>query len=167
MPPLPPVTRADLAEMSKRPFIGGYYGGSKATGTTNTASEMVESGAGSPMAAIEGTAWAREVKARLIARDPAALTEMYDQFGSYVFGLAARVIGDRRAAEDVTQDVFLSLWERPDAFDPERGRLRTFVGTLAHRRAIDLVRREEARRRRTARGAATLAPISSVADAAV
>ena len=42
----------------------------------------------------------------------------------------------RRAAEDVTQDVFLSLWEKPEAFEPERGRLRTFVGTLAHRRAI-------------------------------
>src|SRR6202142_288372 len=110
------------------------------------------------MTAIEGTAWEYDVKARLIARDPAALTEMYDQFGSYVFGLAARVIGDRRAAEDVTQDVFLSLWERPDAFDPERGRLRTFMGTLAHRRAIDFVRREEARRRRGARDAAARAP---------
>src|SRR5258708_23164366 len=107
------------------------------------------------------------MRERLLARDHAALTEIYDQFGSYVFGLAARVIGDRRAAEDVTQDVFLSMWERPEAFDPERGRLRTFVGTLAHRRSIDLVRREEARRRRTARDAAPTVPISSVADAAV
>src|SRR5260370_23208144 len=48
-----------------------------------------------------------------------------------------------------SQDVFLSMWERPGAFEPDRGRLRTFVGTLAHRRAIDFVRREEARRRRT------------------
>jgi len=116
---------------------------------------------------IEGTAWEHEVKARLIARDPGALTEMYDQFGSYVFGIAARVIGDRRAAEDVTQDVFLSLWERPDAFDPERGRLRTFVGTLAHRRAIDLVRREEARRRRNARDAACVLPIPDVDELAI
>src|SRR5690349_23267626 len=99
-------------------------------------------------------AWELAVRDRLVARDQSALTEMYDQFGSYVFGLAARVIGDRRAAEDVTQEVFLSLWERPDAFDPGRGRLRTFVGTLAHRRAIDLVRREEARRRRNTRDAA-------------
>jgi RNA polymerase sigma-70 factor (ECF subfamily) len=92
---------------------------------------------------------------------------MYDQFGSYVFGLAARVIGDRRAAEDVTQDVFLQLWERPEAFDPERGRLRTFVGTLAHRRAIDLVRREEARRRRSARDAASVLPIPDVDELAI
>src|SRR5258708_24359206 len=65
-------------------------------------------------------AWEVAIRDRLVARDPAALSEIYDQFGSYVFGLAARVIGDRRAAEDVTQDVFLSLWERPDAFDPAR-----------------------------------------------
>src|SRR5262249_30570206 len=98
---------------------------------------------------------------------PTALPELYDQFGPYVYGLAARVIGDRRAAEDVTQDVFLSLWERPEAFDPERGPLRTFVGTLAHRRAIDVVRREEARRRRAAREAATIVPIPDVDELAI
>src|SRR5437870_12957245 len=107
-------------------------------------------------------AWELAVRGRLVARDPSALSDLYDQFGSYVFGLAARVIGDRRAAEDVTQDVFLSMWERPEAFDPERGRLRTFMGTVAHRRAIDLVRREEARRRRTARDAAGVLPIPDV-----
>jgi RNA polymerase sigma-70 factor (ECF subfamily) len=122
---------------------------------------------GARMGTVEGTAWEHEMKERLTARDPRALTEMYDQFGSYVFGLAARVIGDRRAAEDVTQDVFLQLWERPDAFDPERGRLRTFVGTLAHRRAIDLVRREEARRRRGARDAASVLPIPDVDELAI
>ena len=63
-------------------------------------------------------AWELAVRDRLIARDPSALSDLYDQFGSYVFGLAARVIGDRHAAEDVTQEVFLSLWERPAAFDP-------------------------------------------------
>ena len=119
------------------------------------------------MATVEGTAWERDVRARLVARDHAALTELYDQFGSYVYGLAARVIGDRRAAEDVTQEVFLSLWERPEAFDPERGRLRTFVGTLAHRRAIDLVRREEARRRRGARDAAAKLAIPDVDELAI
>ena len=119
------------------------------------------------MALLEGSAWEHEVKARLIARDPSALSELYDQFGSYVYGLAARVIGDRRAAEDVSQDVFLSLWERPEAFDPERGKLRTFVGTLAHRRAIDHVRREEARRRRAAKDAAGVLPIPDVDELAM
>ena len=112
-------------------------------------------------------AWELAVRNRLIARDPSALSDLYDQFGSYVFGLAARVIGDRHAAEDVTQEVFLSLWERPAAFDPARGRLRTFLGTLAHRRAVDVVRREEARRRRAAREAATRTPIPDVGELAM
>ena len=112
-------------------------------------------------------AWELAVRDRLVARDPSALSDLYDQFGSYVFGLAARVIGDRHAAEDVTQEVFLSLWERPEAFEPARGRLRTFLGTLAHRRAVDLVRREEARRRRAAREAATATPIPDVGELAM
>jgi len=112
-------------------------------------------------------AWELAVRNRLIARDPSALSDLYDQFGSYVFGLAARVIGDRHAAEDVTQEVFLSLWERPEAFEPARGRLRTFLGTLAHRRAVDVVRREEARRRRAAREAATTTPIPDVGELAM
>ena len=99
----------------------------------------------------EATGWEHDVHQRLLTGDQAALGECYDQYSSFVFGLARRVIGDRRAAEDVTQDVFLHLWERADHFDPDRGGLRTWLGTLAHRRAVDHVRREEARRRRTAK----------------
>jgi RNA polymerase sigma-70 factor (ECF subfamily) len=99
------------------------------------------------------SAWERAVRARLADGDDAALGEVYDQYSSFVFGLAQRVIGDARAAEDVSQDVFLHVWEHPDAFDPERGSLRTWLGTLTHRRAVDYVRREEARRRRAERDA--------------
>ncbi len=99
------------------------------------------------------TDWERGLRDRLLAGDDRALGQCYDQYSSFVYGLALRVIGDPRAAEDVTQDVFLHLWERPDAFDPERGALRTWLGTLAHRRAVDHVRREEARRRRAVRDA--------------
>jgi RNA polymerase sigma-70 factor (ECF subfamily) len=56
------------------------------------------------------------------------------------------------------------VWERPEAFDPERGRLRTFLGTLAHRRAVDWVRREEARRRRAAREAALVVRVPDVEE---
>ena len=114
-----------------------------------------------------GSAWEQVVRTRLVDRDETALAELYDQFGSFVFGLAARVIGDRRAAEDVTQDVFLFVWEHPDAFDPERGRLRTFLGTLAHRRAVDHVRREEARRRRGQRDAAMQVSVPDVDEMAM
>jgi RNA polymerase sigma factor (sigma-70 family) len=102
---------------------------------------------------IRPSQWEAEVRARLAAGDDAALGEVYDQFSSFVHGLALRVIGDPRAAEDVTQDVFVAIWEKPTAFEPGRGSLRTWLATLAHRRAVDYVRREEARRRRAQREA--------------
>lgn len=103
---------------------------------------------------VRTSEWERGVRDRMVGGDDAALTDVYDQYSSFVYGLAARVIGDHRAAEDVTQDVFVSIWERPDSFDPGRGSLRTWLGTLAHRRAVDYVRREEAQRRRSQREAA-------------
>jgi len=112
------------------------------------------------------SAWELDVRARLIDGDDAALGEIYDQFSSLVYGLAFRVIGDPRAAEDVSQDVFVWLWERPSSFDPARGSLRTWLGTLTHRRSVDYVRREEARRRRNERDAARLAPVPDVGEMA-
>jgi RNA polymerase sigma factor (sigma-70 family) len=102
---------------------------------------------------VRPSQWERTTRDRLIAAEEGALNEIYEQFSSFVYGLALRVIGDARAAEDVSQDVFVTVWERPDAFDPDRGSLRTWLGTLAHRRAVDHVRREEARRRRAIKDA--------------
>src|SRR5882672_8675742 len=90
--------------------------------------------------------WEAAVRTRLLAGEDAALGEVYDQYSSFVYGLAQRVIGDPRAAEDVSQEVFLHMWEHPKAFDPARGAMRTWLGTLAHRRSVDYIRREEARR---------------------
>jgi RNA polymerase sigma factor (sigma-70 family) len=103
---------------------------------------------------VRPSQWERTTRDRLIAGEEGALNEIYDQFASFVYGLALRVIGDARAAEDVSQDVFVTVWERPDVFDPDRGSLRTWLGTLAHRRAVDHVRREEARKRRAIKDAA-------------
>jgi RNA polymerase sigma-70 factor (ECF subfamily) len=90
----------------------------------------------------------RSLARRLRAGDETALAELYDAHSGFVFGLATRVIGDRVAAEDVTQDVFVTLWNQPERYEPDRGSLRAFLGTLTHRRAVDHIRREEARRRR-------------------
>jgi RNA polymerase sigma-70 factor (ECF subfamily) len=111
--------------------------------------------------------WELAVRKRMASGDESALSEVYDQYASFVYGLALRVIGDPRAAEDVSQDVFVAVWERPEAFDPERGSLRTWLGTLAHRRAVDYVRREEARRRRTERDASRRASVPDVEEIAV
>ena len=114
--------------------------------------------------------WERAVTDRMISGDEHALGEVYDQFASFVYGLAFRVIGDARAAEDVSQDVFVGFWQRPGAFDPERGTLRTWLGTLTHRRAVDYVRREEARRKRAeldASRASTTPDVEEMATALV
>jgi RNA polymerase sigma-70 factor (ECF subfamily) len=95
-----------------------------------------------------GSAAEQALARRLRAGDDAALTELYDTYSGFVFGLALRVTGDRSAAEDVTQEVFVGLWTQPDRFDPARGSLKAFLGTLCHRRSVDLIRNEESRRAR-------------------
>lgn len=82
-----------------------------------------------------------------------ALAEVYRRHGSAVYGLARRVVGSTNLAEEVTQDVFVDLWKRPERFDPERGALRTFLLTGAHGRAVDLIRSEAARSAREEKSA--------------
>jgi RNA polymerase sigma-70 factor (ECF subfamily) len=81
-------------------------------------------------------------------RDQDALAELYRRHGDGVFALVARVLQDRAMAEEVTQEVFLRLWNEPDRFDPQRGALRSFLLRQAHSRAVERIRAEEARRRR-------------------
>jgi RNA polymerase sigma-70 factor (ECF subfamily) len=84
---------------------------------------------------------------RLVFGDETAFIDMYERLSSLVYTIAARITRDGRAAEDVTQEVFLAIWQRPLAFDPAKGSLRGWLAMMAHRRAVDLVRREEAHRR--------------------
>ena len=104
---------------------------------------------------LDGATGSREIDARLIARivvgDDFALAELYDRYSALVYGLARRVTQSVHGAEDITQDVFATLWEMPDRFDGARGSLRSFLGVLAHRRSVDWVRREVASRARAER----------------
>jgi RNA polymerase sigma-70 factor (ECF subfamily) len=84
---------------------------------------------------------------RLMERDETALREVIDRYGGAVYGLARRVIAEPTLAEEVAQDAFLALWRRPGAYDSERGSLQSFLLGVARNKAIDLVRREEARKR--------------------
>ena len=90
----------------------------------------------------------RRLHERMVVGDLEALAELYDQYGSVVFGVALRVTTDRHAAEDITQAVFLDLWRCPERFDPKRGPLRPWLATVAHHRGVDWMRREQAARRR-------------------
>lgn len=87
-----------------------------------------------------------------------ALAEAYRRHAGAVHALACRVLGRGPRADDVTQEVFVELWRRPERFDSARGTLRTYLMTIAHARAVDLLRSETARRareERTARETAT------------
>ena len=93
--------------------------------------------------------WAeRALVDRLRSGDESALAELYDELAGFVYGLALRVTANKQVAEDVTQDVFVTIWTGPDRIDLDRGTLRGLLGTMAHRRSVDAIRRDEARRRR-------------------
>jgi len=88
-----------------------------------------------------------EALVALAARsEQSALAELYDRYGRPAYGLALRVVRDEALAEDVVQEAFLTLWRTAARFLPERGKASTWILTLVHRRAVDLVRREERRR---------------------
>jgi RNA polymerase sigma-70 factor (ECF subfamily) len=80
--------------------------------------------------------------ARLAAGDDHALGEIFDRLAPVVYGSALRVLGERTAAQDVVQDVFVDLWSHPDRYNPAAGTLRTYLIVLARHRAVDVVRSE-------------------------
>jgi RNA polymerase sigma-70 factor, ECF subfamily len=82
-----------------------------------------------------------------------ALAEVYRRHGGAVYGLAKRVLNNPTEAEDVTQEVFLRLWNQPDRYDADRGSLRSFLLAQAHGRAVDAIRSSNSRRLREARDA--------------
>jgi RNA polymerase sigma factor (sigma-70 family) len=82
----------------------------------------------------------RVLALRLCSGDDSALTEVFDRHGPLVLGLARRVTGSQAMAEDALQEVFATLWCDPSRFDPRRGSLRTYLGLLTHRIAVDMVR---------------------------
>jgi RNA polymerase sigma-70 factor (ECF subfamily) len=88
-----------------------------------------------------------ELSERLVARDPAALAEAYRRHGATVYRVASRVLSSGPCAEDVVQDVFLRLWERPADFQPARGSMLAWLCALAQNKAIDQVRHARMRER--------------------
>ena len=88
-----------------------------------------------------------EALVALVARGhETALAELYDRLGRIAYGLAFRIIRDEALAEDAVQEGFLGLWRGAASFVPERAKASTWILTLVHRRAVDLVRREQRRR---------------------
>jgi RNA polymerase sigma factor (sigma-70 family) len=88
---------------------------------------------------------------RIRAGDRGAVDDLYQRFRRPAFALARRILADDVLAEDVLQDVFVTVWRDPAAFDGARGSFASWLLAMVHHKAVDSVRREEAHRRRQAR----------------
>jgi RNA polymerase sigma-70 factor (ECF subfamily) len=94
---------------------------------------------------------------RVAHRDSAAFADLYDATRSRVYGMVCRVLRDRGYSEETTQDVYLQVWRTAESYDPASGSALAWLLTLAHRRAVDRVRAEQAASQRDSRyGAATV-----------
>jgi RNA polymerase sigma-70 factor (ECF subfamily) len=85
---------------------------------------------------------AEALLAACAAGDERALGSLYDRYAGAAYGLALRVLRDAALAEDAVQEAFLGVWRHAARFDPARGTASTWILTLVHRRAVDLVRRQ-------------------------
>ena len=85
---------------------------------------------------------------RVGAGNEGAFRDLLAVYGPVVLGLCWRIIGDRELAEEASQETFLQVWRNAGDYDPARASARTWIMTIAHRRAVDTVRREESQRRR-------------------
>jgi RNA polymerase sigma-70 factor (ECF subfamily) len=85
----------------------------------------------------------------LLSGDDDAIRALYARFGRPVYAVGMRLLGTREAAEELTQDVFVTAWRKAARFDPARGRLSTWLMTIAHNLAVDRLRRETGARRPT------------------
>lgn len=107
---------------------------------------------------------------RGVARqDVDAFAAFYDLTRARVFGLVARVLRDTGYSEETLQEIYLQVWRSADSYDPASGSPLAWLMTLAHRRAVDRVRSEQAGSQRESRyGAANVeVPSDSVADSVI
>ncbi len=102
---------------------------------------------------------------RQVARgDSAAFATMYDLTKARVYGLVTRVLRDPGYSEETTQEVYLEVWRTAPEYDSAKGSALAWLLTMAHRRAVDRVRAEQAGSRRESRyGAATAGPAGASA----
>jgi RNA polymerase sigma-70 factor (ECF subfamily) len=99
----------------------------------------------SPAPAVEDATLLRRVE----RGDEAALEAVYQRYGGACFRLARRILDEPHLAEDVVQQVFLALWQG-SGYDPARGAVSTWLLSVTHHKAVDMLRRESGRRKRLA-----------------
>ncbi|MFJ4046554.1 ECF RNA polymerase sigma factor SigK [Microbacterium sp. NPDC089987] len=94
--------------------------------------EVLEDGSSGDLAA--------DLLIRVADGDQRAFAELYDLLSSRVFALILKVVVNRSQSEEVLQEVFLEIWQSASRFAPNRGQGRSWIFTIAHRRAVDRVR---------------------------
>lgn len=82
----------------------------------------------------------REIMTRIKARDSAALSELYDFYNRLLFGLILSILKKREEAEDILQEVFITIWEKAEQFDLDKGTVYTWIVSLARNKSIDRLR---------------------------
>ncbi len=85
----------------------------------------------------------RELLARIMRKDAGALAALYDDYGARVYSLAVMIVGENMAAQEVTQDVFLRVWQKPETYRYETGHFASWLLTMTRNMAIDRLRREK------------------------
>ncbi len=93
------------------------------------------------------TAESERIAAALARREESALAELYDRYGGTVHALALRMTGDRGAAQEITMDAFLQVWQQVERYDARQGSLEGWLFTIARSRAIDRLRANRAAKR--------------------
>lgn len=94
--------------------------------------------------------------------DQAAFGDLYDALSGLVYGIVRNIVRDPSQSEEVTQEVFVEVWRLAPRFDETRGSVNAWVGTVAHRRAVDRVRSEQSSRDRLERDQLKQEPASDV-----
>jgi RNA polymerase sigma-70 factor, ECF subfamily len=82
--------------------------------------------------------------------EESAFRGLFGRYAATAKALALRVVRQPHLAEEIVQEAFLTLWRQPEGYDPSRGSVRAWLLGMVHHRAVDLVRREESQRRRSA-----------------
>lgn len=105
-----------------------------------------------------------ELLMRVGSGDERAFRELFSRYAAIANALAFRLIRQAHLAEEIVQEAFLAVWRHPDRYDRARGSVRAWVLGTVHHRAVDLVRREQAQRRRAEDSAGTRAVLEDPAD---
>lgn len=103
---------------------------------------------------------------RVAGGDRDAFTDLYDAVASRVYGLVRRVLRDPSLSEEVAQEALVEVWRSASRFDASRGSATGWIFTIAHRRAIDRVRAEQAAADRERRAATASVPFDTVVEEA-